>query len=351
VKILYGVCGEGLGHTSRSRILIHYLQQQNHEVYIIAGGKAYTILSKEFDGVIEVVSPKGFYTGNQVRVLYTLLYTLYQTIVRTPNSFIKVRQIIKTFQPDLLITDAEPISHLAARFSKIKRMCIDNPSALLYRKYTVKNWEYFSWLFLFFALKVSLFAADKYIIYDFSTEQINDPRVLFLKPLIQPGIRRQTPTSSDHIFIYQTSLSFLSLFESLKKFDETFIIYGFNKEITDGNLVFKRFNEDAFYHDIASAKAVVVNGGFTVISEALFLKKPIFSLPIRHQFEQVFNARCVERMGVGVSHKMFCEEDLRQFLLNLNSYQENLQKYDAGNQDEILARIEQEIRNVFIKKN
>ena len=48
VKILYGVCGEGLGHASRSRILIHYLQQQNHEVCIIAGGKVYTILSKEF---------------------------------------------------------------------------------------------------------------------------------------------------------------------------------------------------------------------------------------------------------------------------------------------------------------
>jgi uncharacterized protein (TIGR00661 family) len=48
VKILYGVCGEGLGHASRSRILIHYLQQQKHEVCIIVGGKTYTILSKEF---------------------------------------------------------------------------------------------------------------------------------------------------------------------------------------------------------------------------------------------------------------------------------------------------------------
>jgi uncharacterized protein (TIGR00661 family) len=350
VKILYGVCGEGLGHASRSRILIHYLQQQDHEVCVIAGGKAYSILSKEFDGVIEVVSPRAFYSGNQVRIGYTLLYTLYQTCVRTPASFFKVRKIIEEFQPDLLITDAEPISHLAARISKIKRICIDNPSALLYRKYPVKNWEYFSWIFLFFALKVSLFGADKYIIYDFSTKQINDPRVLFLKPLIQPGIRKQKPTISNHIFLYQTSLSFQTLFESLKKLNETFIIYGFNKEKTDGNLIFKRFNEDAFYHDIASAKAVIVNGGFTVISEALYLKKPIFSLPIRHQFEQVFNARCVERMGAGVSHTMFREEDLRRFLLNLDSYQENLQKYDAGAQDEILARIEQEIQKVFKEK-
>jgi len=346
MKILYGVCGEGLGHASRSRILIRFLQQHGHEVYIIAGGKAYSVLSKEFDQVLKVESPQAFYQCNQVRILYTLLHNLYKTMVRTPVSFFKVRHLMKEFQPDLLITDAEPISHFAARFSGIKRISIDNPSALLYRKYPIKKREYPSWLFLFFALKLSLFGADKYIIYDFFDEQINNPQVLFSKPLIQPGIRSHTSTSEDHIFVYQTSLSFTYLFDSLKKFDETFVIYGFNREITTGNLIFKRFNEDEFYHDIASSKAVMVNGGFTVISEALYLKKPIFSLPIRHQFEQVFNARCIERLGVGISHQKFCEDDLRHFLSNLGFYYENLQRYDAGNQNKILARIEQEIQNV-----
>jgi uncharacterized protein (TIGR00661 family) len=349
VKILYGVCGEGLGHASRSRILIHYLEQQGHEVSILAGGKAYTLLSKEFQDVLKIESPQGFYKGNQVRILYTLLHTVYQTIFRTPLSFIKIRQQIKTFQPDLLITDAEPISHLAARLSAIKRVCIDNPSALLYRKYPIKTQEVPAWVFLFFSLKFSLFGADKYLIYDFSDEQIDNPRVLFLKPLIQPGIRKQTPTTDDHIFVYQTSFSSTTLLHSLKNFDETFIIYGFNKEATDGNLIFKKFNEDEFYHDIASSKAVLVNGGFTVISEALYLKKPIFSIPIRHQFEQVFNARCIEQMGMGVSHVRFHENDLRDFLSHLDSFTWHLQHYDPGNQDTILARIEQELQNMIHK--
>jgi uncharacterized protein (TIGR00661 family) len=340
VKILYGVCGEGLGHASRSRILIRYLQKHGFEVRIIAGGKAYAILSKEFEDVLRVESPQGFYKGNHVRILYTLLHTIYQTTARTPFSFLKVRR---------LITDAEPISHFAARLSHIKRISVDNPSALLYRKYPLKIREIPAWIFLCVALKFSLFGADRYIIYDFFDEQITDPHVLFLKPLIQPGLRGQVPMSGNHIFVYQTSLAFTSLFSSLKKFDETFVIYGFNKERIDGNLIFKRFNEDVFYHDIASAKAVIVNGGFTVISEALFLKKPIFSLPIRHQFEQIFNAKCIEQMGVGVSHSEFREEDFRQFLLNIPSFQKNLQNYDAGNQDEILARIQQEIQNVHLE--
>jgi uncharacterized protein (TIGR00661 family) len=347
LKILYGVCGEGLGHASRSRILIQYLQKHGDEIRIVAGGKAYTFLSKEFKGVLKTESPTAFYKGNQVRILYTLLHTLYQTTVHSPVSFRNVRRLIQEFHPDLLITDAEPISHIAARFSNIKRISIDNPTALIYRKSPKRIREIPSWLFLFFTLKFSLLGADKYLIYDFSDEQPDNPRVLFLKPLIQPGIRRQTPTTKDHIFVYQTSLSHASLFSSLKTFKETFVIYGFNKEITEGNLIFKQFNEDEFYQDIASARAVIVNGGFTVISEALYLKKPIFSLPIRHQFEQVFNARWVQRMGMGVSHPRFHKDDLRQFLSNLDSYQNNLQRYDPGDQEAILARIKQEIQDIY----
>lgn len=350
MKILYGVCGEGRGHASRSRILIHHLQEKGHKVSIVAGGKAYTILSEEFDNVLKIESPQGFYKENQVRILYTLLHTAYQMIAHVPVSFFKVRRLIREFQPDLLITDAEPISHIAARFSDIKRMSLDNPTALLYRKIPKKIQEYPAWLFLFFALKSSLWGAQKYIIYDFSEEQINNPRMLFVKPLIQPGIRQQTSTPGDHIFVYQTLLTFPSLFTSLKKIDETFVIYGFDKDMVDENLIFKRFNDNEFYNDFATCKAVIVNGGFTAISEALYLKKPIFCLPIRHQFEQVFNAKCIERMGVGVSHQKFYEDDFKDFLENLSIFQEHLQKYDPGNQEETLKRIEQEIQQVTIQK-
>ncbi len=346
VKILYGVCGEGRGHASRSRILIDFLQHHGHEVRIVAGGKAFDILSKEFDHVLQIESPKGFYKGNKVRIICTLAYTVFQTIARSPVSFLSIRRLIREFQPDLLITDAEPLSHLAARFSNIRRISIDNPTALIYRTCPKKIRDYPAWLFLFFMLKVSLLGANKYIIYDFSNEQIDDPRVLFLKPLIQPGIRRQTPSSHDHIFVYQTSLSFTALFCSLRRFNETFIIYGFDTEKTQGNLVFKRFNENEFYKDIASAKAVIVNGGFTVISEALYLKKPIFSLPIRHQYEQVFNAECIQRMGVGVSQRTYHEEDLKNFFMNLDVFSQNLQMYDAGDHDEILRRLLQEIQEI-----
>jgi len=348
-RILYGLCGEGLGHASRSRILINHLKKK-HDIRIIAGGKAYNFLSKEFDKVEEIESPRFVYKGNQVRLFYSILRMIYRTFAYTPFSFFKIRRIIKEFKPELLITDADPISHSAAFFSRIKRLSIDNPQVLLYRKYKINFGEFLSWFFLIIAVKISVMNADKYIIYDFSDEQIDDTRVLFLKPLIQEGILKQKPTYGNHVFVYQTSISTEFITEILKKIDETFVIYGFNKDLVDENLIFKRFNEDDFYHDISSAKAVIANGGFTVLSEALYLKKPIFSLPIRHQFEQVVNGQFVESLGAGVYHMDLNEENLKDFLDNLDTYKENLKSYDPGNQKQTLKRIEEEIQKLLPKK-
>jgi uncharacterized protein (TIGR00661 family) len=186
-KILYGLCGEGLGHASRSRILINHLKK-NHDIKIVAGGKAFSYMAKEFDDVYEIESPHFVYKRNEVKLFLTMLRMIFRTFIKSPSSFLKVRRTMKEFKPDILITDAEPISFSASFFSSIKRISIDNPQALLYRKYKIKFGEYFAWFALFIVVKLSAFGADKYLIYDFSDEKIDNPKVMFLKPLIQEGI-------------------------------------------------------------------------------------------------------------------------------------------------------------------
>ena len=44
MQILFVVCGEGLGHSSRCIHLGHYLEQQGHSVNFLAYGKSYDFL-------------------------------------------------------------------------------------------------------------------------------------------------------------------------------------------------------------------------------------------------------------------------------------------------------------------
>jgi len=350
IRILYGVCGIGLGHAIRSKILINYLKEKNFDIRIVAGGKAYSFLSKEYSFVEEIESVKFVFKDNKTRLFYTVLQTLYRTITRSFSSFLKVRGIIKDFKPELIITDAEPISHIAARISSIKRISIDNPHALLYRKYKVNRSEFLSWFLLIFALKISIFGADKYIIYDYFDEQIDNQRVLFIKPLIQQELLKQKPRYGDYIFVYQSLTDNNFVCNALKKIDEKFIVYGFNKNLIDKNLIFKQFNQDELFQDISCAKAVITNGGFNVISEALYLKKPIYCLPIKYQFEQILNGKFVEKLGAGISKVDLDEKNLKEFLSNLDYYKKNLNLYNPGNQEDNLKKIEEEIKILISKK-
>ena len=345
-RILYGVCGEGMGHAIRSSILIRHLKN-HHDIFIVAGNKAYAYLNNEFENVVKIESPRLMYVRGEVNLLKSMAYMIYKSIFSSPHSYIKVRKILKEFRPDLVISDAEPICHLAARISNTKRMSIDNPHVLVYRKYKVKLNEIFSWICLLIAVKISLYGANKYIVYDYFSKRSNKPNVTFLKPLIQEGILKQKPSYQNHIFVYQTSISTEYITDVFREFSETFVIYGFNKDYKEGNIIFKKFNENEFFTDIAKAKAVITNGGFTAISEALFLKKPIFSIPIKSQFEQVLNGRFIEKLGAGASHPLLNKQNLGNFLKNLETYKHKLQMYDPGEQEEILKIIDEKINKII----
>ena len=159
-------------------------------------------------------------------------------------------------------------------------------------------------------------------------------------PVIREDILKLEPKDGDHIIVYQTSKESVKLVRKLKALkDEKFIVYGFNVNKEDGNLTYKEFNEDVFYDDLASAKAVICNGGFTFISEAISLKKPIYSVPAIGNFEQTLNGFYVDRLGYGEYHEVMSAARVENFLNNLPKYQKNLAKVKKTNNEGIIKEL------------
>ena len=59
---------------------------------------------------------------------------------------------------------------------------------------------------------------------------------------------------------------------------------------------------------------MIANAGFSLVSEALHLGKPYLALPVRHQFEQLFNAYYVQKMGYGQYSEKLGPNNLADFL-------------------------------------
>ena len=98
-----------------------------------------------------------------------------------------------------------------------------------------------------------------------------------------------------------------------------------------------------FYDDLASSKAVICNGGFTFITEAICLKKPIYSVPAIGNFEQTLNGFYVQKLGYGEYHEVMSAEKVKAFLSRLPKYQERLKKVKKTNNDGIVRELKYRI--------
>jgi len=50
MRLLYGVAGEGMGHATRSRVVLGHLLDRGHEVRVVVSGRAFGFLRDAFRG-------------------------------------------------------------------------------------------------------------------------------------------------------------------------------------------------------------------------------------------------------------------------------------------------------------
>ena len=73
MNILYGVPGEGMGHATRSKVVIDYLLQ-NHNVEVVSSSRAFQFLNKNFPNRVHKIEGMHFaFKGSEVSKTGTFL--------------------------------------------------------------------------------------------------------------------------------------------------------------------------------------------------------------------------------------------------------------------------------------
>lgn len=146
--------------------------------------------------------------------------------------------------------------------------------------------------------------------------------------LVGPVLRREILEAKrargDHVLVYQTTNGDPRLLPSLLANARTpFRVYGAGPAKKIGHVELCDFDERQFITDLATSRGVIANGGFTTIAEALYLGKPILTVPIRHQGEQELNAAWLETLGYGMRARRIDGLVVRGFLERVaNRYEE-----------------------------
>ena len=339
-RIFYSVCGEGMGHAIRSSVILEHLTKK-YDVYIFSSERAYEFLSNKFDNVFEIGGFNTVYENNVVRTKKTFFKALKANPTNLKEGYNVLYKECKRIKPNIIISDFENYASMLSKLMNIPLISLDNIHMLTQCEYDYPPHHRADMLTAKAVTKSYILRPKRHIITTFFYPPLKHPNMTALyPPVLREEIMKLEPVGGDHVLVYQTAESSINLMEELKKLDYKFIVYGFNKDDVDENLTYRSFNEKQIFEDMRTAMAIIVNGGFTMISEAIYLKKPIYCTPAHKNFEQILNGFYVEKLGFGESHDDLDVNKIEGFLDNLDKYQENLNKVEPWDNTEILKDLD-----------
>jgi uncharacterized protein (TIGR00661 family) len=345
MKILYGVPSEGMGHATRSKVVIQHLLNQGHEVIVVTSDRAYTFLSSSFG--TRVLAIEGFhlaYKNAKVSSSETALLTIKNAPKQLLKNLKVYFKLLRNHQFDAVISDFESFTNFYAKWHNVPLISIDNMQVINRASLdiTIPESEATNFQIAKAIIKIKVPKASLYFITSFFTPTIRKKRTTYVPPIIREAIIEAKPSKKNHIVVYQTSTSQTDLIASLQAFPkETFYVFGFNVEETHKNVQLKKFSEQEFITLFASAKAVMANGGFSFISEAVYLHKPIFTVPIENQFEQFVNASYIQQLQYGLHANDFDKKSITTFLKSLPTFQKNIDVYQQIGNEKLFGQLDE----------
>jgi len=337
-NILYGVNGEGSGHSSRAREVITHLETRGHRVHVASFDRGLRNLKDDFD-VTEIDGLRLAYVHNRVRYGKTIL----RNLAHLPQAARRVRALgrkAEGWDLDLVITDFEPISCHVGHKLNLPIIAIDNQHLLTDTEITYPREYQSEAAAAKLVTRMMTPRADAYLVISFFKAQLKKKNTFLFPPILRQKVLRTKPSNGDFVLVYVTSVA-TELTDLLKTVRQRFVCYGFNREGKDGNLEFRKPGLDTFLRDLSGCRAIIANAGFSLISEALHLRKPYLAWPVKRQFEQVFNAYYIDKMGYGAYWDDLTKERVESFLFNLDGYRKNLATYPRQGNSALLAKVDE----------
>ena len=353
MRILYGVVGEGMGHATRSMVILRHLTaERGHDIEIVVSGRAHAFLRKAFPQleVHEIAGLNMVYEDNEVQRRKTAL-DFVKKLPAFAENFETFTRLAEGFRPELVVSDFESFAYLFAKQHSLPVLSIDNMQIInrCQLDVDIPPEEQASFQMAKTIVKAKLPHCDHYLITTFFFPPTRKDRTSLFPPILRDGVLDAVPSDGDHVLVYQTSDTFHDLIPTLQRLPGKFFVYGLKRDEQLGNVTLKGFSEEGFVRDLASARAVLAGGGFSLMGEAVYLHKPLLAVPLKGQFEQTLNALYLQKLGYGEYHRELDERGIGRFLERAPDYARNLTAHRQDRNHAILAKLDELIARIGVE--
>jgi len=344
MRILYGAVGEGLGHAMRSRVVAEHLIEQGHQVKMAASGQALPYFQEHLPDVQEIWGLSFVLEHGQVRAWQTLSKNVRGALRGVPADWNRGVELARAFAPELVITDFDGFTYLYAKVHRLPVISVGNIQMVDRCRHDAGILRGIRSHYLearaFVGRKLP--RADRYLITTFFHPPIRKARTALIPSILRPEILAARRESGDHLVVYGRISEESTA--ALRASGVPCRVYGARDALTadveDGNLLYRPFSNEVFIDDLRTSLGVVASAGFSLMSEAVYLRKPMLALPLAGQFEQEMNARYLERLGYGTAASALDEPSLRRFLQRESTHAEALEAYEQDGNRETFEEVD-----------
>src|ERR1700682_252802 len=236
-NILYGVNGEGAGHSPRAREVLSHLAAHGHDIHVASFDRGLRNLSQQFD-VTEIYGFRFAYVNNRVRYKRTLAKNLI-TIPQAARSLARLKRLVDDWKTDLVITDFEPLSCHVGHQKGLPVISIDNQHILTNAAVSYPGQFRRDAAAAKLVTRMMTPHANAYLVISFFTAPIRKRNTFLFSPLLRQKILDATPTQGEHVLVYVTSPA-PALAKLLSSVGCRFIAYGFGREGEEKNILYRK---------------------------------------------------------------------------------------------------------------
>lgn len=305
MKLLFFVTGFGYGDSIRVDAIIKKILKEKPKTKIMIAGYGYSY--DYFKEKFPTIQFAGYKFSDRYAKFKSIPFIAKNLML--PISWlitaIKLKKLIKTFNPDLIISDFEPVASLIAKSLNKYCLVIFGYNPKQFKRYKAKT----------FSLKLQARFVEM-IYRRFDTVLIptlkldnNYENIQFIQPIIkvQPDelpseetLMKKLKLKKKPVIVQLGGSDFgistaKKILESIDKYQEDFIFFGGATEQIPA--LHYKFKEN-FSEYLKVSKCVITLAGQLTLSECLAFKKPMLIFPIQNHVEQILNAEALKKTAV-----------------------------------------------------
>lgn len=356
MRIIYGVVGEGMGHATRSRVILENLLDKGHDIVVVVSGRAHGFLTSKLAGrprvrVEEIHGLHLKFDGNDLDLVDSVI----SNMKSAPEGLVKnlgvFADLVRGFDADVVISDFESFAWLYARVHKLPLISIDNMQVLnrcSHDRFANDNAS-FAFKLAKWAVKSKLPGAYHYLVSSFFYPPVRKARTTLVPPILRPEILAAKREPGEHVLVYTTAAANAdALLGTLQQLPWRFKAYGTGRTGTQGNVECCAFSETGFVDDLRTARCVVAGGGYSLMGEAVHLHVPLLSIPVQGQYEQELNARYLELLGYGRFADVAEVDTIRSFVTDAPQMQQALEQYVPRNNTMLFECLDELLHDISL---